>query len=167
MTITLRQLIAGLIVMALLIFGSIIENWRDRKRMTKQEHDASQVWFLATALGFIVLLVLMGVFMRPAYSHDHTRPELSEWYFGLTGRGPCCDGSETEMKHLSDVEWRAVNGHYQVYINQFMDGSGENLWIDVPDDAVVKGPNRDGRTLVWPIWGIEPRVRCFMPGPMT
>ncbi|WP_245286910.1 hypothetical protein [Bradyrhizobium sp. Tv2a-2] len=70
------------------------------------------------------------------------------------------------MKHLSDVEWKSENGHYQVLINQYMDGSGQNVWVDVPDDAVIKEPNRDGRTLVWPIWGDRPQVRCFLPGAM-
>ena len=101
--------------------------------------------------------------LTPAFAHDHEHPELNEWMKTLQGKGPCCDGSDA--KHLTDVEWRTKDGHYQVYINQYSDDKGAFLWVDVPDDAVVKGPNLDGRTLVWPIWGLIPTIRCFMPGP--
>jgi len=38
-------------------------------------------------------------------------------------------------------------------------------WLDVPNDAVLTEPNRDGRTLVW-IFHTNGRavVRCFIPG---
>jgi hypothetical protein len=45
-------------------------------------------------------------------------------------------------------------------------------WYDVPDEAVIKEPNRDGRTIAWHmlIWKegeITIAIRCFMPGSMT
>jgi len=38
-------------------------------------------------------------------------------------------------------------------------------WIDVPREAVVHGPNRADRTIVWPYYkdGYS-KARCFMPG---
>jgi hypothetical protein len=48
----------------------------------------------------------------------------------------------------------------------------DNQWIDVPDDALITEPNRDGRTMVWPYTADRgtdhPRteIRCFMPGSM-
>jgi len=41
-------------------------------------------------------------------------------------------------------------------------------WVDVPNDAVVDGPNRAGRTMVWPYYlnGALVGVRCFLPGSM-
>jgi hypothetical protein len=49
--------------------------------------------------------------------------------------------------------------------------TGESNWYDVPDDAIINEPNRDGRTIVWPmhIWEGEKltiAIRCFMPGSM-
>jgi hypothetical protein len=42
----------------------------------------------------------------------------------------------------------------------------------VPDDAIINEPNRDGRTIVWPmhVWegaNLTIAIRCFMPGSMT
>jgi hypothetical protein len=71
--------------------------------------------------------------------------------------GPCCDGSDT--KRVDDADWEAKDGHYRVRID------GE--WVDVPNEAVVDGPNRAGRTMVWPYYiDGHPKARCFMPGSM-
>lgn len=109
----------------------------------------------------VVLALLLLV--SPVLAHDHNRPELDGWYKGLaSGKGPCCDGSDAT--HLSDVDWDTKRDgdkvHYRVRI--------EGEWYDVPDDAVLTEPNKDGRTLVWPIrgWG-GLTIRCFMPGSMT
>ncbi|WP_458194910.1 hypothetical protein [Bradyrhizobium sp. UFLA05-153] len=49
----------------------------------------------------------------------------------------------------------------------------ERQWWDVPDEAVIKEPNRAARTMVWPIyyWALggnlrRIEIRCFMPGVM-
>lgn len=71
---------------------------------------------------------------------------------------------------MSEVGWRSSEGHYQVRL--------DGRWIDVPDDAVVKGPNLAGRAMVWPMHGSFSAngtfesldgitIRCFMPGPMS
>jgi hypothetical protein len=40
-------------------------------------------------------------------------------------------------------------------------------WVDVPNEAVVDGPNRAGRTMVWPYYlNGHPKARCFMSGSM-
>jgi hypothetical protein len=93
--------------------------------------------------------------------HDHARPALDGCYPTLrSGKGPCCDGPGVDALHLSDVDWESKDGGYRVRID------GE--WVDVPEDAVLKEANRDGRTLVWPTWRDGKRaVRCFIPGVMT
>ena len=97
---------------------------------------------------------------RPQYrhAHDHEHPELNSWYESLhSGKGPCCDGSDA--KRVDDVDWESKDGHYRVRID------GE--WVDVPNEAIVDGPNRAGRTMVWPYYlDGHPRARCFMPGSM-
>ena len=57
-----------------------------------------------------------------------------------------------------DVDWDTQNGRYRVKLH------GE--WIVVPDDAVVKEPNRFGPAVVWPYMDVNgaTQIRCFMPG---
>ena len=84
-----------------------------------------------------------------------------------SGKGPCCDGLDST--HVEPSDWETQNkprSHYKVRL--------DGVWADVPDEAVVTGPNRDGRTLVWyyDSWtghsGIPGKViKCFMPGTMT
>lgn len=108
------------------------------------------IWFWA------VLLILL----TPARAHDHDRPELKPWFKSLESKSKasCCDGSDATR--LDDVDWETKDGRYRVRIY------GE--WIDVPESAVVDGPNRAGVALVWPLRGyLGLSVRCFMPGSMT
>lgn len=108
-------------------------------------------------IGVVIILVLI---VSPARSHDHSRPELDGWFKGLESRAksPCCDGSDATR--LDDVDWESKGGRYRVRID------GE--WVEVPDSAVIDGPNRAGPTMVWPTWSNGMRaVRCFLPGSMT
>jgi hypothetical protein len=104
-----------------------------------------------------VVLPLMAV--DRAGAHDRQHPELNRWYESLhSGKGPCCDGSEATR--LDDADWDMKDGHYRVRID------GE--WVDVAKEAVVDGPNRAGRAMVWPYYEDgHPRARCFMPGNMS
>jgi hypothetical protein len=112
-----------------------------------------------------------------AHGHDHNRPDLDAWYPTLrSGKGSCCDGPGTDALHLRDADWTIENGHYRVRIPK--DGAAfhaaivgeevDTVWVDAPDDAIIDAPNRDGTTLVWPIYGyLLPSVRCFLPGTMS
>ena len=84
---------------------------------------------------------------------------LKSWFDHLaSGRGLCCSMADGES--VADPDWESKDGHYRVRL--------ENMWIDVPDDAVITEPNRAGRTMVWPIYGYGgASIRCFMPGSMT
>jgi hypothetical protein len=89
---------------------------------------------------------------------------LKDWFDSLrSGKGPCC--SDADGTALSDIDWETKDGHYRVRI--------EGQWWDVPDEAVIREPNRAGRTMVWPIYygsrneTIRVDIRCFMPGTMT
>lgn len=106
-----------------------------------------------------VVILLFGV-VRCSHAHDHSRPDLTPWFESLhSGKGPCCDGSDALA--IDDPDWDSANGHYRVKL--------EGEWVDVPDDAVITEPNRDGRALVWPYRkdGKLNQVRCFMPGAGT
>ena len=76
---------------------------------------------------------------------------------------------DSDSAHVEPSDWETQNkprSHYKVRL--------DGVWADVPDEAVVTEPNRDGRTLVWYYnsWtghsGIPGKViKCFMPGTMT
>jgi hypothetical protein len=110
----------------------------------------------ATLVVFTVMLPISTI--GHARAHDYQHPELNSWYESLhSGKGPCCDGSDA--KRVDDADWETKDGHYRVRID------GE--WVDVPNAAVVDGPNRAGRTMVWPYYlNGHPKARCFMPGSM-
>lgn len=129
-------------------------------------------WWLWLVLGVLTgfVLCVMSLYAFTAQAHDHKRPDLSQWFAEQkNGNGvSCCDGQEATR--LANVDWQSacVDGecHYQVFIDK--------QWWDVPEWAVVKGPNMDGETLVWPIYywkdgkpenGLSSVfIRCFMPG---
>lgn len=119
---------------------------------------------LATlALG---IFITSGVFttFNSASARDTNRyaqsdPEMHRWFEQLrSDRGDaCCALSDGNT--VRDADWRGVQGHFQVFL--------DDEWVDVPDAALVKAPNRNGRTVVWPYHEDgRPSVRCFMPGSM-
>ena len=89
---------------------------------------------------------------------------LKGWFESLhSGKGPCC--SDADGTALSDVDWETRDGRYRVRI--------EGRWWDVPEEAVIKVPNRSGHTMVWPVYYREldnllsVEVRCFIAGTMS
>jgi hypothetical protein len=99
-------------------------------------------------------------------------PDLKAWFEQLaSGRGLCC--SFADGSSVADVDWQAqcVEGdhqemaahperfcRYRVRLNQ--------QWIDVPEVAIVQGPNKFGPPVVWPYTDAagETQIRCFLPG---
>jgi hypothetical protein len=109
-----------------------------------------------TIVIFIAMLFISTI--GRARAHDHQHPGLNTWYKSLrSSKGPCCDGSDA--MRVDDADWESKDGHYRVRID------GE--WVDVPNEAVVPGPNLAGRSMVWPYYEYgHPKARCFMPGSM-
>lgn len=110
------------------------------------------------------LIALAGGLAQARDDGRYANSPLKAWFDSLhSERGPCC--SDADGMTLKNVEWDTKNGHYRVFI--------ENKWWDVPDDAVIKEPNRAGSAIVWPIYirsmgtVMDIRIRCFMPGSMT
>lgn len=130
-----------------------------------RSEDALKVTVLTMAVLFLAVIIIMIFCIRGAAAHDHEHPELNSWYERLTNENgtSCCDGSDA--KRVDDADWDTKSGadgnvHYRVKID------GE--WVDVPDQSVIRGPNRAGRTMVWPYYiDGHPRARCFAPGSMT
>ena len=110
----------------------------------------------------IALIASAALFTGNAVARDDGRfadSPLKPWFDSLrSAKGLCC--SDADGSVVSDVDWESKDGHYRVRL--------EGLWIDVPDDAVIKVPNLAGRTMVWPLKGASGiSIRCFLPGSMT
>jgi hypothetical protein len=137
--------------------------------MTAHDETKSVCRNCVIPVAFVAVLLAARVLpLHPAAARDldgrFANSPLHSWFESLrSGRGPCC--SDADGRALSDVDWDAKDGHYRVYI--------EGAWWDVPDEAVIKEPNRAGRTMVWPVYyspqggPLRIEIRCFMPGSMT
>jgi hypothetical protein len=107
-----------------------------------------------------ISLILLGLII-PIHLPD--RPDLTPWLKDLksTSNIPCCESDEAHA--LDEPDWRvSAEGHYQVFL--------EGDWRDVPNDAVVQGPNKYGRVLVWYVVSKDTEgkvysvyIRCFLP----
>jgi hypothetical protein len=130
-------------------------SYKDRRRRAWRWSGAA---VLATAALSLTALP-QSVAARDRGQYAATSPELKSWFDSLrSGKGPCC--SDADGSAVSDVDWESSSGHYKVRL--------DGAWLDVPDDAVITGPNRVGRTMVWPMRGTAGvSIRCFMPGSMT
>jgi hypothetical protein len=136
--------------------------------MTAPKESAIRDWMIFVASILPLILAGSTLTLHKAAARDldgrYANSPLKGWFDSLrSGKGPCC--SDADGTALADVDWEAKGGHYRVRI--------EGQWWDVPDDAVIKEPNRVGRTMVWPVY-ISPMggpvridIRCFMPGSMT
>lgn len=139
--------------------------------------DCMMRFWLSIFLFFSVVLLVGVMLLVAAKAHDAAHPERTEWFKSLKShKGMCCDGFDA--LHLKDVDWETQNkdgSHYRVKVPKTKEdferaALGEEVeteWEDVPDDAVVDEPNRDGSTLVWPLYGyMGVNIRCFMAGTM-
>ena len=116
-----------------------------------------------------MILLLLYILAADHGQFGRTTPEIKQWFEGLqSGKGSCC--SNADGRTISDADWESHNGHYRVRVPRYPDASSDSdmLWVDVPDEAVIKEPNRVGRTVVWPLYnpGYLVSIRCFMPGTM-
>ncbi|HLG88467.1 MAG TPA: hypothetical protein VKZ79_14875 [Alphaproteobacteria bacterium] len=88
---------------------------------------------------------------------DHNSPEVQAWVKSLanTSGVACC--ATADGWRPREVEWDTTTHGYRVLI--------ENHWVDVPDNAVIHGPNKLGHAEVW-YYHVDglPAVRCFLPG---
>ena len=119
----------------------------------------------ATVRGYCIMVVALGIlsFAADSQARDYGQykaisSDIKAWIEKLTDNlgVPCCaiaDGA------VPDV-WEMNASHYRVKIY--------GAWLDVPDYAVVKGPNFLGHSIVWVDSSEETMtVRCFIPGPQA
>ena len=116
-------------------------------------------FILATA----ILATTHGLHIRDDGRYANSR--LKSWFEHLSSKkGLCC--SVADGLSVEDPDWRPISEsakprvHYRVRIN--------GPWIDVPDDAVITGPNPIGKAMVWMVMGdFGMSIQCFMPGGMS
>lgn len=131
-----------------------------------QEQPAPRLkWWWWLLVGLICGLAYV-LLLESSRAHDHDKPDLNAWMKTLRAPGSnvgCC--STTDATVLTNEEWQSNGTHYTVRLY--------GIWIDVPDGAVLKSPNLDGRTLIWPEatrtgdGGLRLQIRCFMAGAGT
>lgn len=108
----------------------------------------------------VVSLFLLACAWSYAWPRGHEGDPNHDWFETLrSDRGPCCSNADGAL--VADADWESRDGHYRVRVN--------GNWVDVPDAAVIKEPNRDGRTIVWGYpqmgWGANGYyIRCFIVG---
>jgi hypothetical protein len=90
---------------------------------------------------------------------------LQPWFEALKNRVGlyCCAGADGNP--LDEGEWDMKGDSYRVFLN--------GQWIVVPHDALILGPNKFGKAIVW-LWpqeiaewsepGSNNFIRCFIPG---
>ncbi len=108
--------------------------------------------------GVIVCLIMLAyaVFARDLDGRYANTP-LKAWFDSLgSGKGMCC--SFADGISIRDVDWDMRGDRYWVRIG--------NTWVEVPDDALVKVPNKFGPAVVWPYQDADgvTQIRCFLPG---
>jgi hypothetical protein len=89
---------------------------------------------------------------------------LEPWFQSLKNKVGlvCCAGADGHP--LDEGEWDMKGNSYRVSI--------EGKWTTVPDDALILGPNKFGKAIVWlwpqevSAWGgsATSLIRCFIPG---
>ena len=123
--------------------------------------------FVVRLLSMLSLAAAVAAATLPALGRDldgrYSTSPLHDWFEHLaTGKGLCCSFADGYV--MADADWETKDGHYRVRVPKAVN-SNEMTRVDVPNDVVIKEPNKAGRTMVWPLYGYEGvTVRCFMPG---
>jgi hypothetical protein len=115
------------------------------------------------AVKFTLLLAAAVILVRDPTGKWAGSP-LEPWFQSLQNKHGryCC--AEADGRALEEGEWDIKDNNYRVLLQ------GE--WTTVPDEAVILGPNKLGKAIVW-IWPQEAGawdrpvsgfIRCFIPG---
>lgn len=131
-------------------------------------------------IAFVMLGSLVACGMTPVHARDNGQyaqasPAEREWFNKqlVPGSGMKCCSEADGITAQEDIR----EGHYwtrftaQVPIwhaetSEYTKIEQDSGWLEVPDKAVLQGPNKMGRPIVW--WWADTagklRVRCYAPG---
>jgi len=122
-----------------------------------------------TAQGCCTALIALSLFLPIATLHArdtgelrHVSPDVKTWITTLTDDlGICCGGLAGALRPQA-VNWNDDTNFYRVKVG--------DQWLFVPDEAIIKSPNRIGDAVVWLEYEgdilsgeLTPLVRCFLP----
>ena len=113
----------------------------------------------------VALLLAAAVILIRDPTGKWANEPLRPWFEALKNKTGlvCC--AEADGHPLDESEWDIKDNHYRVFV--------QGGWVVVPDLAVISGPNKFGKAIVWLwpqevlAWGGEPAntvIRCFIPG---
>lgn len=125
--------------------------------MTAEDRMTRAAAICLSIVGICVALLILACVA--AFAHDHNNPGMNDWLKSLNSKGGawCCDGNDTDQ--IESWDTKAPRGGYRVKFR--------GQWFDVPESALVDGPNKGGGALLWMNKGYSGMsVRCFMPGTM-
>ena len=121
------------------------------------------IWEWLVPILLVAALVLAWV--SQAHSRDNGQyaqvdPEVKAWVKGLRNKsgGGCCD---TADGYPAEAEWDVGASKFRVRI--------DGKWLDVPENAILDGPNKLGYAMVWYIADDvgQPMIICFIPGTLS
>jgi hypothetical protein len=116
------------------------------------------IGLLAGAIAYLFVLPTRSVLGHDGLFHSGN-PELGHWIKSLKNKegDGCCD---TADGYPAEARWDAKGGRYNVFI--------KGQWIEVPDSALLTGPNKLGYAMEWHYYvNGKPVVRCFLPGTLS
>lgn len=122
--------------------------------------------FVIPVLGLVLLAWLTEAYARDLDGHYAAQdPQMHAWFDSLKSDGGslCC--SLTDGRTIDDPDIDMSGKKCASTICVRVDGQ----WLDVPEKAIVRVPNRYGRAVVWPMTDSsgKPYVRCFMAGTLS
>lgn len=117
---------------------------------------------------FLTLSVIASISAQSRYVGDPVQftPEQEKWFLDLRNEvtgGRCCDHNDGDFTSQDLRLGADGKTHYWATV--------EGEWNEVPDSAVLTGPNLVGRPLVWfqkyrslRAGGLTTTILCFQPG---
>ena len=116
-------------------------------------------------ISFLILFFILS-FVRFGHARDGDNHgnvgDLKPWFDQLASqKGLCCSFADGITVKGVDWDTGGPNNGYRVRL--------DGQWVNVPESALIKEPNRFGDAVVWPYRDADgtTQIRCFMPGAGT
>jgi hypothetical protein len=112
----------------------------------------------------LIVLVASPAIARDNGQYAQSDPQIRQWFRSQVSPKTgiqCCSEADGVFAE-EDIR----DGHYWI---RFPQSNGE--WMQVPDDVVIKDPNRNGAPVVWWYYSVnresrqrELKIRCYAVG---